>query len=88
MKGKFFRGILRQLSVLLKNNFNKKKGQRSEVIKKFDVFFYKIHEIQTQVALEDFMLGDPNAQRNHSKKLFAQKCSKSIEEMILSKNFF
>ena len=52
MKGKFFRGILRQLSVLLKNNFKKKKGQRSEVIKKFDVFFYKIHEIQTQFSLE------------------------------------
>ena len=51
MKGKLFRGILRQLSVLLKNNFKKKKGQRSEDIKKFDVFFYKIHEIQTQVAL-------------------------------------
>ena len=44
-KGKFFRGIiLRQLSVLLMN-ISKKKGQRYEVINKFDVSFYKIHEI-------------------------------------------
>ena len=76
MKVKFFRGILRQLSVLLKNNFKKKKGQRSEVIKKFDVFFYKIHEIQTQIALEDFMLEDPNAQRIPLKKTF---CSKMLK---------
>lgn len=41
MKGKFFRGILRQLSVLLKNNFKKKKVKDLKSLKSLTFFSTK-----------------------------------------------
>jgi len=56
MKGKFFRGILRKLSVFWKKQFHnwisKKKKVKGLRSLKSLTFFLQIHEIQTQFALE------------------------------------